>query len=326
MRTRNASWQCPPPDHEPVLHSLLGGLFSEGLLPEGSVVDAGANSGEDACYYAERLPSRIVHAIEPVAANVAHIRAKWAVHLPNLHVLRAGLGSENRLVRLAAAGRPDAGQGTQVTAGDLSHAPNVTMSTRGADADTKVFQVYPLDQLFETAWQGERLGFAHFDVEGGELDVLLGARRAIERDRPVFTMEVHVHTKAQLTASLLQLVDRLHYRSYMVEEQCGIPVDCRNILNLPIERLSLFQGSPILDLATASQKLFKVTARSIKKRAYAEVCSPGGACCPTGPPACCYSTCVQSWLKNLTGAKASALHAHVSFKAQNYRQHQLRFG
>ena len=48
---------------EPLLRSLIGGLFAEsGLVPPGSVIDAGANRGEEACYYAERQPQRLVPA------------------------------------------------------------------------------------------------------------------------------------------------------------------------------------------------------------------------------------------------------------------------
>ena len=49
----------------------------------------------------------------------------------------------------------------------------------------------------------------------------------------MFTVEVHPHNKPNETAALLQEIWLLGYRSFLVEEQCGVPVDCRNLLNLP---------------------------------------------------------------------------------------------
>ena len=51
----------------------------------------------------------------------------------------------------------------------------------------------------------------------------------------MFTVEVHPHNKPNETAALLQEIWLLGYRSFLVEEQCGVPVDCRNLLNLPRE-------------------------------------------------------------------------------------------
>ena len=62
-------YTCAPgktnrPTTEQLLHLLLAGLFSERLVPEGSVIDVGANDGEMACYYASLDPQRTVHAME----------------------------------------------------------------------------------------------------------------------------------------------------------------------------------------------------------------------------------------------------------------------
>jgi FkbM family methyltransferase len=321
---------CPAPDHEPLLHSLVGGLLLEGLVPNGSAVDAGANSGEESCFYAELQPQRVVHAVEPVAANVQFIKKTWVARLPNLAVLHGGLGSKNRFVRSAEASRKSTGQGSQVKVGDMSQKAGVVLPDQPAGNDAAqlgpgVFRVYRLDDLYAREWRGERLGFAHFDVEGGELDLLRGAVATIQRDRPVFTVEVHVHNKPNLTADLLHLIQELGYSSFLVEEQCGVPVDCRNILNLPRETLNIFKGSPILDLATASGKLFAVNPQNVASQAYAEACRPGGICCPNGAgKGCCYHTCVQAWLGSLHGAKVAAKHAHVSFFGQR-RRHKMLF-
>ena len=47
--------------------------------------------------------------------------------------------------------------------------------------------MWPVDQLFATQWN-ERLGFAHWDTEGNELDILRGAVGTLRRDAPIFTV------------------------------------------------------------------------------------------------------------------------------------------
>ena len=64
--------------------------------------------------------------------------------------------------------------------------------------------MWPVDQLFATQWN-ERLGFAHWDTEGNELDILRGAVGTLRRDAPIFTVEVVVHKSQQYTAILLAI-------------------------------------------------------------------------------------------------------------------------
>ena len=60
--------------------------------------------------------------------------------------------------------------------------------------------------------------------------------------------------------ALLRRVDALGYRAFLIEEVCGFPFDCRNVLCLPAERQADFANSPVLDALVASRRLFAVTA------------------------------------------------------------------
>ena len=65
--------------------------------------------------------------------------------------------------------------------------------------------MWPVDQLFATQWN-ERLGFAHWDTEGNDLDILRGAVGTLRRDAPIFTVEIVVHKiSPQYTAVLLAI-------------------------------------------------------------------------------------------------------------------------
>ena len=307
-----APWLCPIGSHEPLLRSIINGLFAEGLMPAGSIVDAGANTGEEACMFAERQRHRIVHAVEPVPYN-AQIVSRRATHykVDNLKVLHGGLGNQSRRIHLPASLRRNIML-------DARHFAPSSQETSAADRDStgapRSFQVYRLDDLFATAWAGETLGFFHLDVEGLEVDVMHGSMQTILRDLPVLTVEVFPHNRPNITRNLLEMVGQLGYRMFVVEEQCGIPADCRNILCLPIARIPSMRQSAALDLAHASYALQEVTPLSmITTAAYAPVCRGGGSCCrqgpawrmePKEPAACCGSKCVQQWLSSLNGARS----------------------
>lgn len=89
------------------------------------------------------------------------------------------------------------------------------------------YAVYPLDALM----QQETLAFGHFDVEGGEVELLVGARRTIERDRPMFTVETFPKTNGTRHSLLMSAIKELNYNCVMIDEDCGYPRgDCRNML------------------------------------------------------------------------------------------------
>ena len=169
------------------------------------------------------------------------------------------------------------------------------------------------------------MGFAHFDLEGFELSVLQGARKTIERDRPIFTAEIFVHNRPRLTAAVLRFAEvELAYRAYVVEEQCGMPADCRNALFVPKELVPLLRRSPTLDIAANSGVLIPTDADTVSALAYGPVCdardgrSPpccGGTNATTfedgGVGWCCKNACVQRWLTSLDNAGLVALGARA---------------
>jgi len=76
-------------------------------------------------------------------------------------------------------------------------------------------------------------------VEGAELDVLRGGRRVFARDRPLFTTEVHVLLNRSFTLELVRHIEGLGYTPLLVHnESCGQRTDCRNLVNVPTERLT----------------------------------------------------------------------------------------
>ena len=128
-----------------------------------------------------------------------------------------------------------------------------------------MFDVYTVDELFAAGglWGGKRLGFAHWDVEGSELEVLRGAVGVIRRDWPLFSVEVvirqptpRVRSSASLESDmsapakdmrvrdgtrefeLMKLIRSLGSELYEIQEDCGVSDsggwwNCRNFLCAP---------------------------------------------------------------------------------------------
>ena len=265
---------------EPLFRDLVGALFTEGWIPAGSVLDAGANDGAESCYYAVRAPERTIHAVEPLVSNVEHIHRSVAsgVFPRNVQAIRGGLGSTPGWASLGAAVVLDQ-KNEQLTNG-------VIKSSSVRPKGTKAFQVYALDQMFGSggSWHNERLGFAHLDVEGGEAMVLRGARQTIARHQPIFTTEAFPHSlDAAMVEELFTSLDTLGYDTWMVQETCGNPVDCRNLINLPRSRGITFPQDSAFARAIRSQMLIPMPNVSAFRQHVFPCCRPGAPCCRHGP-------------------------------------------
>jgi len=225
---------CMLSPHERLFSFLISEIIVSGMLsPGSSIVDCGAHKGGEACLYASLAPARTVHAIEPQGTHISKMKRQYnGSYLPNLRPLKGALGSRDRTASVHGA-----------------HTPSMLVNVHArpdANASSKHINVHKLDTLYLDGgfFASERLGFAHFDVEGSEEDLLLGAQRILQRDRPTFTLELtlrarHAGATGEFTAArLIREVDRLGYQVLFVPEQCGIPPDCRNVICVPKERVA----------------------------------------------------------------------------------------
>ena len=55
------------------------------------------------------------------------------------------------------------------------------------------------------------MGFLHLDVEGHELAALKGATRLLQRDAPLISYELAVHSNQTYSTELLSFVESLGY-------------------------------------------------------------------------------------------------------------------
>jgi len=260
--------------------SIVGILFrEEGLLSEnGSVLDVGAQFGESACKYAALAPHRTVYALDPSPGNTKFIKESFQDKLPNLKIFTKGIGKEEGVVKLR-----DSKGGKE--------SDRYTIQSKDLDS----FEVTTIDATFYN--KGEKLAFAHIDVEGVELDVLKGGIKTIQADRPIFTVELTVHENVQYTRDFIDYIYNLGYEPYLINEVCGYPrMDFRNILCIPREKNSDLVQSDLFNLAAGTNAIVRVNADSIFEWVY-PCCKLGGECCPIDNPSqCCHQDIIEVWL------------------------------
>src|SRR5262249_24219093 len=170
--------------------SSIGFLLRQRLLGQ-VVLDVGANLGIYSYWMHKAVgPEGRVIAFEPQPELARHlVDLKAAFALTNLEIVNKGLSSSPRGARLY---RPEAGSG----AGSLH-------------VKSAAWQPVEIDLVTLDAWYDSLspVRFIKCDVEGHEYDVLLGARRILERDRPTLLLEIHQEQaeKGDITSYLRDL-------------------------------------------------------------------------------------------------------------------------
>jgi FkbM family methyltransferase len=196
-------------EYEPPVTALMKAL----LRPGATVVDAGANIG-----YFTLLASRLV-------GKTGHVLA----FEPNPSVYQRLLGN---LQRNAV---------TNVTAVNeaLSRTAGVLPFYEGPSQHTGISSLRPLEQasvvrqvrcrrLVDVVPAGPPVALVKIDVEGAELDVIDGMTEIIERDSPDIVVEVTDAYLREMSASAVELRDRLTrfgYRGYAIGFDALVPFD-----------------------------------------------------------------------------------------------------
>ena len=213
--------------------------FLDRLLKPGMVfVDVGANDGYYTLFAARRVgPQGRVVSIEPSSRERGHLERNLARNgTGNVEIVPAALG--------AALGHADL---------HLAHGAHSGHNTLGRFAHDSVVSAgverVPLETLdaVVTRLRLPRIDVVKIDVEGGEANVIAGARMMLAAMRPVLMVEVNdgaLRAQGSSEAALLEMLrEELGYeilvfseRSGLVERQvAGAPLSA-NIIAVPGER------------------------------------------------------------------------------------------
>lgn len=124
-----------------------------------AIIDAGANVGYSAVWFASRFPGSQVIAVEPDDANVKLLRRNVG-HLENVSVVHGALGAAS-------------GEIVVVDPGEGAWGYRTWQAPSGAHVETSVrdsVRSFTVDELIDE-FQLDRVGLVKIDIEGAELEV-----------------------------------------------------------------------------------------------------------------------------------------------------------
>jgi len=182
-------------------------IYGLGLEPQGVVLDVGAFIGTHAIFFQRCCQASIVHAFEPNPIALNLLRRNIAANHATVRVYDFALGYERSQTAAIFSTPP----------GNLAGA-RITLSSG-------CIVVKRLDDVFRDT----RCDVIKIDVEGQELDVLLGARKTIVNHRPphIFVETWPERTCAERHTAFIQprvneLLGSLEYRlvSTLSEDLC----------------------------------------------------------------------------------------------------------
>jgi len=138
--------------------------------PPRVIVDAGANIGLAALYFAHAFPRARVIAVEPAQSNVGLLQRNVAAY-PSIEVVQAALWKENAELDLVDPGWGDWGFRTR------EHASEAGAAAAGA---TRRVRGMTVDALFDSC-NVDHVDILKMDIEGAEVEVFEHAESWIRR-------------------------------------------------------------------------------------------------------------------------------------------------
>jgi FkbM family methyltransferase len=159
------------------------GLFEQIVHRGDRVIEVGANIGAHTVRLAQLAgPDGEVHAFEPQRLVFQTLCANLALNsIQNTHCYLQGVGSTEGTLTVPPIDYERPGN-----FGGISLGAGAPRKSSGTDVALEVVPLVMLDRTFRRL---ERLRLLKIDVEGMEIDVLLGGRELILRTRPVLYVE-----------------------------------------------------------------------------------------------------------------------------------------
>jgi FkbM family methyltransferase len=192
-------------------HAAALRFLASRLVPGQMVYDVGANQGQFALLFGRKAGAGAVLAIEPVAANMAALRANLALN-----------GLEAVQSRQKAAGRQAGTERFAYAEGSRTMGTFVDRAFK-LPADTPCIEVATLrlDDLPGAGMLPPAL--IKIDVEGAAGDVLEGAVHLLQQHRPRLFIELHLSAEQRFEHDAVSRLITQH--GYHVEMLDGLPLD-----------------------------------------------------------------------------------------------------
>jgi FkbM family methyltransferase len=200
---------------EPNFRRIINILLQNGYIDKNkNFIDAGSWIGDNALPWSKMIDG-IVYAIDPSEEN-----CKSAFEIANLNNIN------NVIFTVGALARE---RKKLYTDDDLFHCSFV-----GKASGSHEVEAFSIDDLYSEN-KINNITFIHLDVEGFELDAILGSEKTIEDFRPVISYEQHLKTDPVNEINLF--LKNKNYKVFIIDESlAGCRPDCRNLLAIPLEK------------------------------------------------------------------------------------------
>jgi FkbM family methyltransferase len=162
-----------------------------------TVYDVGAFHGLLALFFASR--AKVVVCFEPNTANHKRLIENLKLNrFSNVEVRKVGVGSRSEKRRMVAS---------PLMPGGASVEGNAVRNLLGAGRGTfeEEICIVPLDEEI-TRINMPRPDFIKIDTEGWEIEVLKGARKTLELDKPKLFLEMHGETIKEKRRKVMEIV------------------------------------------------------------------------------------------------------------------------
>lgn len=168
--------------------------------PKRNAIDAGAHRGSY-CYFLSRMCPK-VYAYEPNPVMRDYLKR---VARKNVVISDAGLSNASGEAQFVV---PNSERGYRNTAG--------TLETKLYETNSTHFNVRIVRLDGEPI---ENVGFIKMDIEGHELQALDGARKILERDRPVMLIEVREELNSKPIEQALAQIESYGYLAFALKDR-----------------------------------------------------------------------------------------------------------
>jgi len=201
--------------YDPNEFYFLNQLLSSGM----TVIDLGANEGLYTLFAAKQVgDSGIVLAFEPSLREFKRLQDNLALNeeITNVQTFQVGLSNNSDIQLLKVAADDHSGQNTL---GDFAYEGIVCLNA-------ETVTVRRLDDVLEEL-AVQSVDVIKIDVEGAEHRVFEGARKTLERDRPLILFELvdrALQKQSSSTNEILSYLRELGYEIFSWGEFTGLPV------------------------------------------------------------------------------------------------------
>ena len=159
-------------------------ILNECLKSDSIIIDVGAHAGQFTKLFSALVPEGHVYAFEP--GGYASSILKKVIHLyrlKNVTHINKGLGKQYKKENLNIPVKQSGSLGF-----GLSHIGNNTQDVRTTVSET--IEIIMLDTFAENE-NLEKIDFIKADIEGWEMQLLLGAKSIIQKWHPILTLEIN---------------------------------------------------------------------------------------------------------------------------------------